>query len=681
MTNLAPVIAMLWQIAALLLCALGTVAIGNRPWARWPIYGTAMAASALGCAIALFHLLSTPFAVSQATLPLGLPWVGAHFRIDALSAFFLAVINLGGVAASLYGMGYGRHESAPGRVLPFYPAFLAGMNLVLLAADAFSFLLSWEFMSLASWALVLAHHRSEDNRRAGYVYLTMAAFGTLTLLLAFALIAGPQGGFTFAEMRAHETSPGLAGLVLALALLGAGSKAGLVPVHVWLPLTHPAAPSHVSALMSGVMTKVAVYGFVRIVFDLLGPPAWWWGVPVLIAGAGTATLGVLYALMQDDMKRVLAYSTIENIGLIFMGLGLALAFSGNGMAAPAALALTAALFHVFNHSLFKSLLFFGAGAVLSATGERAMGRLGGLLNAMPATGLLFLAGSVAISALPPLNGFVSEWLMLQSILLSPDLPQPLLKLLVPVAGALLALAAALAAACFVRLFGIAFLGRARSQAARDARETDRLSLTAMGLLAALCLLAGIFPALVIDALAPVALELTGARMPVQTHVEWLSIVPIAESRSSYNGLLVFLFIAASALFAAFAIHRGASSRLRRAAPWDCGFPDPDPATQYTAESFAQPIRRVLGSMVFRAREDVHMPDPGDGNPARITVTWRDLAWEGIYLRLARLIDWLAGRFNQLQFLTIRRYLALVFGALVLLLTILAAMPQGGGLPR
>ncbi|MFA5963776.1 MAG: hydrogenase 4 subunit B [Sphingomonas sp.] len=674
MPVLVPVVAILWCIAALLVTGAIAVAIGRLKWARWLIYGSSLTVCMMACAIAITHLIADPASVSEIVLPLGLPWIGANFRIDALAAFFLVVINLGGAAASLYGLGYGSHETAPERVLPFFPLFLAGMNLVLLASDAFTFLLSWESMSLASWALVMTHHREEENRKAGYVYIVMASFGTLALLLAFGLMAGPDGGYAFATMRAHGAPPGLAGLVLVLALLGTGSKAGLVPLHVWLPLAHPAAPSHVSALMSGVMTKVAVYGFIRITFDLLGPVSWWWAVPVLFAGAITAVLGVLTALMQNDIKRVLAYSTIENIGLIFVAIGLALAFQGNGMKAAAALAMTAALFHVLNHALFKSLLFFGAGAVLNATGERRMETLGGLLNRMPATGLLFLVGAVAISALPPLNGFASEWLMLQAILLSPGLPQWALKLLIPAVGAMLALSAALAAACFVRAFGISFLGRPRSPAASNAHEVDRLSIAAMAILAVLCLLAGIFPALIIDALAPVASALTGARMPVQTHVAWLSIVPIAESRSSYNGLLVFLFIAASASFAAFAIHRFASARLRRAPAWDCGFPDASPVTQYTADSFAQPVRRVFGGFAFRATEVVDMPSPGDGRPARLSVTLHDLAWDLIYDPIVRLVAYLAERLNHLQFLTIRRYLSLVFGALILLLLILAAWP-------
>lgn len=663
-------------LGVLALMALAPLAIALRasPHATRVLYGASLIATAALAIIALLALLGYGGAASATALPLGLPWLGAHFRIDALAAFFLVVVNLGGAAASLFALGYGRHEEFPGRVLPFYPVYLGAMNLVLLASDAFSFLVSWEFMSLSSWALVIAHHHIRETLRAGYIYLLMAGFGTLALLLAFGLLAGADGNYAFEAIRAAHPSKGLAALALVLVLIGTGSKAGLVPLHAWLPLAHPAAPSHVSALMSGVMTKVAVYGFIRIVFDLLGPPDWWWSLLVLAAGGGTAVMGVLYALMQRDLKRVLAYSTIENIGIIFAALGLALAFKAHGMAVPAALALTAALLHVFNHSLFKSLLFCGAGAVLTGAGERDMEKLGGLIHRMPHTALVFLIGAMAISALPPLNGFVSEWLAFQAILLSPQLPSWGLKLMVPAVGALLALSAALAAACFVRAFGISFLGRARTPEAGAARETDAFSLAAMYGLAAACLVAGILPGVFIDALAPVVALLTGGRMPVQIDGDWLSIVPIAESRSSYNGLLVFLFVALSGGFAAFAIHRLASDRVRRAPAWGCGYPDASLLTQYSADSFAQPIRRVFGAMVFSAREIGEMPPPGSMRPARLTVKMRDPVWDLAYAPLARLVRGAAARLNVLQFLTIRSYLTLVFSALVLLLLVLAIWP-------
>jgi NADH:ubiquinone oxidoreductase subunit 5 (subunit L)/multisubunit Na+/H+ antiporter MnhA subunit len=375
--------------------------------------------------------------------------------------------------------------------------------------------------------------------------------------------------------------------------------------------------------------------------------------------------------MEQDLKRLLAYSTIENIGVIFVCLGLALAFQANAMGLAAALALTAALFHVFNHSLFKSLLFFGAGAVVHATGARNLDLLGGLIRRMPLTSIVFLIGCVAISALPPLNGFASEWLLFQAILLSPDLPQWGLKMLVPAVGGLLALSAALAGACFVKAFGTAFLGRPRSPSAAAAHETDRWSLAAMSILAALCVLAGVLPGIVIDALAAVAQQLVNARMPLQTAVPWLSIVPIGESRSSYNGLLVFAFIGVSAGLAAFLVHRFASNATRRAAAWDCGFPGDDPATQYTAASFAQPIRRVFGDYAFAAREHVEMPPPGSAEPARITIEIRDLVWQGLYAPLSGAVNAIAKQLNRLQFLTIRQYLTMVFLALVALLLALA----------
>jgi len=659
----------LWGVAALFATAAIAVLSQSSRLAWRVTYGLCLSASLLILAASCQYLLAGTGVPQAARLPVGLPFTGAHFRIDALAAFFLVVVNLGGLGASLFAIGYGRHEAAPGRVLPFYPLFLAAMNLVVLADDAFGFLVAWEFMSLSSWALVLARHHDPEHRRAALIYILMASFGTLALLLAFGLLAGGTGGYTFAGIRSSTAA--LPALVLILALIGSGSKAGLVPLHVWLPLAHPAAPSHVSALMSGVMTKVAIYGFIRIAFDLNGPPAWWWSVLVIVLAGITCVLGVLSALMQHDLKRLLAYHTVENVGIIFLGLGLALAFSAHGLPAAAALALTAALFHVFNHCLFKSLLFFGSGAVLTATGERDMEHLGGLIQRMPLTAFAFLTGCMAISALPPLNGFVSEWLTLQAILLSPSLPSWALKLIVPAVGAMLALSAALAATCFVKAFGVTFLGRPRTPAAAQAQETDRASLAAMFSFAFICLLAGVLPGLCIDALAPVVQELTGARMPQQSTLAYLSIVPVAESRSSYSGLLVFVFVGLCTLLTIEVVHRFASRDIRQAPAWDCGFPLASPSSQYTADSFAQPIRRVFGTVVFLARERVTMPPPGDAQPARLAVTLRDPVWDSIYAPIVGGIAFAAERLNHLQFLTIRQYLSLVFAALIGLLLLVS----------
>jgi hydrogenase-4 component B len=667
------------SVAFLMLCAaalLGTallaVASARMHAATSIVYSATLVISVAAAAAAVAVLTAgSAAAPTSLVLPIGLPWIGAHFRIDVLAAFFLAVVNVGGAAASLYALGYGQHEEEPHRVLPFFPAFLAGMNLVVLANDAFSYLLSWEFMSLASWALVIAHHRDPENRRAAFVYLIMAGIGTLALLLALGLLTGPDGNYTFEAIRAGTRTPVTAAIVLVLVLIGAGSKAGLVPLHAWLPLAHPAAPSHVSALMSGVMTKVAVYGFIRIVFDLAGNLPWWSGALVLAVGGFSAVIGVLQALMQDDTKRLLAWSTIENIGIVFIGLGLALAFRANAMEAAAALAMTAALLHALNHSLFKSLLFFGAGAVLVATGERNMDRLGGLIHRMPVTSFLFLVGCTAISALPPLNGFVSEWLTFQAILLSPDVPQWTLKVMVPAIGGLLALAAALAGATFVKMFGITFLGRPRSNEAATAQEVDRFSLTAMALLALLCLITGIVPGFFMDAVSPITRQLTGGVLPLQASQPWLTIVPAVASGSSYNGLLVFLFIATSAMLAVWTIHRFASHAIRRGPAWDCGFPDTSPLTQYSGSSFAQPIRRVFLARTSVTREEIAMPAPGDIRPARFALVVTDPVWTWLYQPFAGAIEFASLQLNHLQFLTIRRYLSLVFYSLVALLLVLA----------
>jgi formate hydrogenlyase subunit 3/multisubunit Na+/H+ antiporter MnhD subunit len=655
-------IATVWIIAGLTVLAL--IAVGTKSAARRVLtYG---GSSILCLGLVFSGGLALAELPEKMLLPVGIPWIGTHLRLDPLAGFFLILIGLGGTGASLFGLGYGRHEANPGRVLPFYPAFLGGMVLVVLADDAFTFLFAWELMSLTSWALVMAHHRQEGNARAGYIYLVMATFSGLALLLAFGLLAGAQGGYDFDTMRAHHPDVAVTAAVLLVALIGAGSKAGLVPLHVWLPLAHPAAPSHVSALMSGVMTKVAVYGFIRIVFDLLGPNEWWTGTIVLMLGGITAVLGVLHALMERDLKRLLAYSTVENIGIIFIGLGLALAFRASGFPAGAALALTAALFHALNHTLFKSLLFFGAGAVLTTTGERDMDRMGGLIHRMPRTAVAFLTGCAAISALPPLNGFASEWLTFQAVLLHPELPQWGLKLMIPADGAALALSAALVAACFVRVFGIVFLGRPRSEGAAQAMEVDRWSVCVMLGFALICLATGILPGVVIDGISPVARALTGARMPVQLADGWMTIVPVEASRSSYNGLLVFGFIIASIVLTTWVVHR-LSRGVRRSPAWDCGFPDAAPASQYSADSFAQPLRRVFGTVVFRSRETVDMPAPGDHRAAGIVRRISDPIWQGLYLPLGRSIGWVADQMNVLQFLTIRRYLGFVFVALIVLL--------------
>jgi hydrogenase-4 component B len=576
-------------------------------------------------------------------LPVGLPWLKAHFRLDSLSALFLVIVNLGAAAASLFAIGYGAHLGKPGRVTPVFPLFLAGMNGAVLADDAFVFLVSWEFMSFSSWILVLAEHEKEENRKAAFTYLVMAILGTFCLLSAFGI----------------------------LAMAGAGSKAGLVPLHAWLPLAHPAAPSHVSALMSGVMTKVALYGLVRILFDLVHGADWWWGAVMMGLGAATAAIGILYALMQTDLKRLLAYSTVENVGIALIGLGLAFAFRAEGQTPFATLALAAAFYHILNHAVMKSLLFLGAGAVLAATGERDIEKLGGLIHRMPVTATAFLVGAAAISSLPPLNGFVSEWLILQTLFIGPSLPHWAMKFGVPVIGAVVALSATLAAAAMVRAFGIVFLGRARSDAARNAKETGPAERATLAVLAGFCLLLGVLPVTVTSLLSDVAQFLIGVQLPTAVIQGWPWLAPVSETRGSYSGTVLVGAGLLLLLLTAILIKGFGTRRIRRSATWDCGHPENIIAAQYSGSSFAQPLRRVFGTTAFAAREEIDMPMPGETRPARLEVRMIDPVWRWLYLPVVAAVEAISRRLDRLQTLTVRKHLLLVFLTLMIMLVIVA----------
>ncbi len=662
-------------LGAFLLLGLLGIIFNRLPQLHALVYAGCMVLCAILVGDGVYHVLHAGREeIPAVVLPFGLPWLKAHFRLDNLSAFFLVVINFPGALTSLFGIGYGAHVPGARRVTPLYPLFLFGMNGVPIADDAFVFLVSWEFMSLSSWLLVLADHTNAEARKAAMVYLVMAAFGTFCLLPAFGLMAGHDGAYGFAQMRLAHLTPLAGGLVVLLALIGAGSKAGLVPLHVWLPLAHPAAPSHVSALMSGVMTKVAVYGLIRILFDLRGDISWKWGFVIMVVGALTAVMGVLYAMFQRDLKTLLAYSTVENVGIIFIALGLAAAFRDHGAMTLSALALVAALYHVVNHALFKTLLFLGSGAVLASTGERRLDRLGGLLNRMPVTGLTFLIGAAAISALPPLNGFVSEWLIFQSLFQGPTVAHWAMRFGVPVVGVAMALAAAFAGTCFVRAAGIVFLGRPRSPEATAAVEVPLSMQLAMAIPAVLCLGLGVFPVMVTAGIATVIEPLVGVQMPAAL-LGWPWLSPVSPTAGSYSATMVLLTAIGLTLTTVLVVHHWGSRRVRRAPAWDCGHPEQIVNAQYSADSFAQPLRRVFGSVAFGAEETVEMPSPGDLAPARFTLRMIDPVWDGLYAALLWLVNAIADRVNRLQFLTIRRYLLLMFATLIVLLLVVAVRQQ------
>lgn len=604
-------------------------------------------------------------------LPLGLPWQPWQLRLDALAGFFLCVIGVVVFAVGIYGPGYVRefeHGRDPLPVLGIFSGlFLAGMLLVVLADGVFLFMVAWELMSLSSYFLVAFQHEHAANRRAAFLYLLMAHVGGLTILLGYGVLAAFGGGFGFDALRAAELPAGWAGVAFALAFVGFGMKAGLVPLHAWLPEAHPAAPSHISALMSGVMLKVAVYGFVRFTFDLLGELQIAWGVTVLVVGSISALMGVLYALMQHDLKRLLAYHSVENIGIIFIGLGLALVFLASGHVVLGALAFVAALYHTLNHALFKALLFLGAGAVLHAAHERDLERMGGLLRRMPWTGLFFLVGCISISALPPFNGFVSEWLTFQAALQAWTLESGVLRILIPITAATLALTGALAAACFVKVYGVAFLGQARSRHVRRAREVAPGMRAAQGLLAVLCLALGVLPAVVVTLLGRVSAQVLGQDLPQATAHGWLWLTPVSAETASYAAPLVLAGLAVAWWLVAWAARRKPVRRVRRRDPWDCGFSPPDARMQYTATAFAQPIRRVFG-LLFHIDEGLERRDDG---LLRYRLHVADRAWGLLYLPLARAVGAAARRITLLQSGSIRAYLAWSFITLLVLLWIIS----------
>jgi hydrogenase-4 component B len=623
------------------------------------------AGAAIGIALALVAFLAVVEVPQSTVLPLGLPDLPFHVRVDALSAFFLLLLGAVAAAISLFSAGYFRSGAgtAPGLQCFQYHVFLAAMAMVLVADDAYLFMVAWESMALASFFLVTSDHRIPEIRRAGFLYLLIAHVGAIAILLCFGVLQGGSGDYTFGSMRSLILRGAWPTAAFALALAGFGAKAGILPLHVWLPEAHPAAPSPVSALMSGVMLKTAIYGLLRVTFDLLNIQIWWWGAVALSLGLVTALFGVIYAAAQTDMKRLLAYSSIENIGIIVAGIGLTILFKAYGKTLLAAITLTAVLYHALNHAVFKSLLFLATGSVLHATRERSLGKLGGLIHRMPWVGWLALVGTLAIAGLPPLNGFVSEWLLLQAFLFTPSLPQSFVNMLVPVAAAALVLAVALAAYVMVKFYGVIFLGRPREPNLAYAHDAGPLERVALSLLAAGCIALGLFPGNVIAWLDPVNTMLVGSSALHPGSGTWLLLAPISADRSSYSPLIVLAVIAGVILLTIQIVHRYYHGRVRRAPPWDCGFPMQTPRMQDTAEGFGQPVRQVFEPF-FRIERQ--LPSPFDAEP-RYAVKASDPLWYWLYLPVARATDILARIVGRIQQGRISIYLTYSFVTLLALL--------------
>ena len=608
----------------------------------------------------------------QVVLPLGLPWLHVSLVLDPLAGLFLFIVGLITAMAACYGpayvLEYLDEEMGPGILAVFSGLFVSGMFLVLLAADAFSFMLAWELMSVASYFLVVFQHQKLENQRAAFIYLLMAVVGGTFLFLAFGILAGFSDGFSFQTMKEVSLSPTWATLAFVCAFIGFGLKAGIVPLHVWLPLAHPVAPSHISAMMSGVMLKVAVYGFIRFVYDLLGGITWQWGVAVLLVGSASAILGVLYALMQHDLKRLLAYHSVENIGIIYIGLGLSMIFHATHHPEIAALALIAALYHCLNHALFKSLLFLGAGAVLQQSRQHDMERMGGLIKKMPVTAVCFLVGCISISALPPFNGFASEWLTFQAALQGPLLKSGILGAMIPVAAAILALTGALAAACFVKVFGIVFLGLPRCDDIARAKDPSLGMQLSQIVLAVSCLAFGIFPTWTVRALNGVTEGLLGTGLTSATDNGWLWLTPVSPQTASYGAPAVFFGLLASWLLVYALLHPlRRDNRIRIAPAWDCGFGPLDERMQYTASSFAMPIRRVF-SFLWLIVEKVEPGGPGTA--PRYILRVNDRIWLALYVPIGKLMLKLAERTSYIQGGNLRVYLCYSFFTLLFLLWVI-----------
>src|SRR2546421_2751667 len=564
----------------------GLIPAGNAAFARRFAFPLGAAA---GVALAALGLQAVWLPAQTLTLPLGLPDLPFHVRMDPLAGFFLMLLGSVSAGISVYAAGYFREEPS-GRLTLIsmqYHVFLASMAFVLLADAAYLFMVAWETMALSSYFLVITDHQRPAIRSAGFLYLLIAHLGAIAILLCFGVLHGGRGDYTFDALRAAQLQPAWASVAFLLAFFGFGAKGGMIPLHAWLPEAHPAAPSPVSALMSGVMIKTAIYGMVRVIYDLIGGVRWEWGLLILVVGAATTLFGVLYALMQHDLKRLLAYHSVENIGIILLGLGMSMVFFGFGHPAAGVLGLIAALYHTLNHAVFKGLLFLGAGSILHATGLRDLNAMGGLIRGMPATAFYFLVGALAISALPPLNGFVSEWLTFQAALQAPLLQHGVVRSLLPLFAATLALAGALTAMCFVKVFGVAFLGRARHRAelspARDASLAERLGLA---WLTAGCFVLGLFPVTMLVALNQVAASLTGASLAREAlESNWLWLVPTSSAQASYSPIIFLLVVLVVVLLTMRLVRFFYHGRVRFADPWDCGYTEQTTRMQDTADAF------------------------------------------------------------------------------------------------
>ncbi len=663
------------SVAAYLTGAFASLACWRKPaLARRVCCSAALAGAALGGLTSVLGIFrGTPVAWSA---PSGIPLFAYSFSYDALAGFFNLALAIPVVAVSIYSFGYLK-EFEDKRNIGFFGflfhLLLLSLTIVFTAANAFLFLIAWEVMALAAYGLVTFYHEDRETRRAGLLYIIMAHIDAGCLLLGFALLINASGSAEFASFRpiAAQLNSGQQTAAFVLFFLGFGIKAGVIPFHTWLPAAHPVAPSNVSALLSGIVIKTGIYGMTRIFLDSLGGVPSWAGLLVLIVGVVSAVLGVLYALMEHDLKRLLAYHSIENIGIILMGLGAALIFRVAGHPLLAGVALIAAMFHTLNHAIFKCLLFLGAGSVLHSTGTRNMEEMGGLIRPMPVTAFCFLIGAVAISGLPPLNGFVSEWLTYQSLLAGFGATGGLTRILFPLAGSMLALTGALAAACFVKAFAITFLALPRGAESRNAHESPRSMLVGMGGLTIACVALGLGVSWFLPVFNAMTEQLLGHRVGANLITGSGFVLSAGTPRGGTVstaiigvGLLVLL------LPATLLVSIGTRRFGRKRGPvWDCGLPGLSEENEYTATAFSKALRMIF-SVLYKPRREIQAVfdiSPYFPKEIRFESEIEPTFEKRLYAPLQEFIFRVSSRMRTIQAGSIHAYLSYIFVTLVLLL--------------
>lgn len=599
------------------------------------------------------------------------PDVVLTFRVDSLSAFFLLIISVLSAVVSLYSTGYVTEyygKKNMGLLGAGFNLFLLSMVAVVTVDNGFSFLLAWELMSLVSFFLVMLEHEKPEVRQAGFVYVVMTHFGTVFIILSFLALFLFAGSFEFAAFRqvSPQLSASFKNLIFLMALIGFGTKAGMVPLHIWLPRAHPAAPSHVSALMSAVMIKTAIYGLLRVSFDFLGGGPAWWGAVVLGFGALSALLGILYGLAENDMKRFLAYSSAENMGIIFMGIGTSMLFGSYHHPALGALALTAALYHAMNHAIFKGLLFMGAGAVLYATHTKNANQLGGLIRRMPWTAGLFLVGGMALSALPPFNGFISEWATFQSLLhLAFDLEHAWWKVIGGLSAALLGLTGALAAGGIVKHFGTAFLAMPRTKKAEQAREVPVLMRLGMAISAIASLVLGIWPGFALR----ITEGIIGQHFGTKLTGDIIFYIPFAGRTGEALSLGAVFPVFLGLLLLSFVSLRlwVGKSKNRIDETWNCGTPL-QPSMEYTGTSYSHPVLMIF-QWLYRPRRQVQVRGEYAYYPKRIhhRLQVQSVIESKLYRPLVQITVFLSQRIRMIQSGNLQSYLAYMVATLIILL--------------